>query len=392
MEPLTVTEVSRLVKDTLRCNPDLTDIAVRGEVTGYTERGHHYFSIKDEGSVLKCAIWKSHAGGIDCLPLKDGDKVIVWGSITSWGGNSTYQLDVRKCEPEGRGELYRRFLEMKDRLLKEGLFAPERKKPIPMFPEKVGIVTSEKGAALQDMFRVFMTGPGVEIIVVDARVQGDGAAASIARGIQSLDGKVDLIIIGRGGGSMEDLWAFNEEALARVVFVCKTPIISAVGHEVDEVITDYVSDRRVSTPTAAAELVVQNMARVIEEYRLLGESMRSAIEDNIHNARQVLDGHDMPMWKKIISSRLEMSRKTVEGMSAGLGHSVSSGLARTRENLAIAETKLRTTWIAAIHENGLAALYQNGARVKDAAAFKKGKFEAMLRDGKITGEVKKIEV
>jgi exodeoxyribonuclease VII large subunit len=392
MEPLTVTEVSRIVKDTLRCNPELTDIAVRGEVTGYTDRGHHYFSLKDEANVLKCAIWKTNAGGIDCLPLKDGDRVVVWGSVTSWGGNSTYQLDVRRCEPEGRGELYKHFLEMKERLLKEGLFAPEHKKPIPMFPEKVGIVTSEKGAALQDMFRVFMTGPGVEIIVADARVQGEGAAASIARGIHALDGKADLIIIGRGGGSMEDLWAFNEEALARAVFECKTPIISAVGHEVDEVITDYVADRRVSTPTAAAELVVQNMARVVDEYRLLGESMRSAIEDSIHNARQVLDSYDMPMWKKVIGSRVGMSRKTVEGMSAELGHSLSSGLARAREALAAADTGLRTTWVAAIHENGLAALYQDGARVKDAGKFNKGKFEAMLRDGKITGEVKKIEV
>jgi exodeoxyribonuclease VII large subunit len=242
------------------------------------------------------------------------------------------------------------------------------------------------------MFRVFMSGPGVEIIVIDERVQGDGAATSIANGIRVLDGKVDIIIFGRGGGSMEDLWAFNEEELARAVFACKTPIISAVGHEVDEVITDYVADRRVSTPTAAAELVVQNMAKVVEEYRLCGESIRSAIEDNMHNARQVLDGYDMPMWKKIVSSRLEMSRKTIEGLSAGLDYSLSSGIARAKETIATADTELRTTWVAAIHENGLAALYQNGARVKDAATFKKGKFEAMLKDGKITGEVKKIEV
>lgn len=392
MEPLTVTEVSRLVKDTLRSNPEINDIAVRGEVTGYTDKGHHYFSVKDETSVLKCAIWKGNASAIDCLPLKNGDRVVVWGSITSWGGNSTYQLDVRRCEPEGRGELYRQYLELKEKLLKEGLFAPEAKVPIPAYPQSVGIVTSEKGAALQDMVRVFMSGPGIRILTYDARVQGEGSAESIAAGISALDGEVDIIIIGRGGGSLEDLWAFNEEVLARAVFACRTPIISAVGHEVDEVITDLVADRRASTPTAAAELVVQSMQKVIDEKATLADTLVQLVEERIRCARQDLDSHDMTMWRKVLASRVENACESVRGIESCLRFSSSKHLADSRKQLAERNAVLRTTWVAAMAEKGLAAMYQDGARVRTASRFRKGKFEAVLSDGKVSGEVKDIEI
>ncbi len=392
MEPLTVTEVSRLVKDTLRSKPELCDIAVRGEVSGYSDRGHHYFSLKDESNVLKCAIWKGNADAIDSLPLKDGDRVVVWGSVTSWGGNSTYQLDVRRCEPEGRGELFRRYLELKEKLHKEGLFAPESKVPIPQYPGRVGIVTSEKGAALQDMARVFMSGPGVEILTVDARVQGEGAAESIAAGIGKLDGKVDVIIIGRGGGSMEDLWAFNEESLARAVFACKTPIISAVGHEIDEVITDNVADARASTPTAAAELVVKGMQRVIDEEKSLVESIKASAEECVRDNRQALDSMDMSMWRKVLDSRVENVRSTLKGLEAGIGFHSARHLAGAKKLRAYLDSGLRTTLAAAIAEKGLAAMYQDGERVRGAQGFRKGKFEARMRDGKVTGEVKDIEV
>ncbi|MDO9537266.1 MAG: exodeoxyribonuclease VII large subunit [Thermoplasmata archaeon] len=392
MDPLTVSEVSRIVKDTLRAQPELEDIAVRGEVTNYADRGHHYFSIKDDKSQLKCVIWKSAAYNIEGLPLQNGAKVVVWGSIDTYPGQSTYQLNVIRCIPEGRGELFKKFLELKQKLLDEGLFAAEAKVPIPMFPEKVGIVTSEKGAALQDMVRVFMAGPGVEILTFDARVQGEGSAASIAQGIKALDGKVDLIIIGRGGGSIEDLWAFNEEVLARAVFGCNTPIISAVGHEVDEVITDYVADRRASTPTAAAEIVVQNMQSVIDEKESLAEKISVSMADIIRNSRQSIDSLDMAMWRKLIDSGLENSRSSVKGLEAGFGYAVISHIARARKSLDARETDLRTTWVAALKEKGLAALYQDGNRVTDASKFKKGQFTGLMRDGKITGEVKDIEV
>jgi len=392
MDPLSVTEVSALVKDTLRSSPGLCDIAVRGEVTGYTDRGHRYFSLKDENSVLKCVIWKFSAGGIDCLPLKDGTKVVAWGSVTSWGGNSSYQLDVRKCTPEGRGELYRRFLELKEKLLKEGLFAPEAKVPIPAYPESLGIVTSEKGAALQDMAKVFMNGPGIDIAVADARVQGDGAAESIAAGIRALDGRVDLIIIGRGGGSLEDLWAFNEELLARAVFACRTPIISGVGHEIDEVITDLVADARASTPTAAAELVVKAMQRVLDEKKILEESIAALAHDRFACCRQELESIDMAMWRKVLASRLSGLGAEAEGLRACLGHSASMRVSGARKLLDDGGLALRTTWVAAIKEKGMAAMYQGGDRIPEASRMRKGRFEAVMKDGRVTGEVKEIEV
>ncbi len=392
MEPLTVTEVSGMVKNTLRSSPKLNDIAVRGEVTGYTDRGHHYFSLKDENSVLKCVIWKSNAGSVDCLPLKDGTKVVAWGSITSWGGNSSYQLDVRKCTPEGRGELYRQYLELKEKLLKEGLFAPEAKVPIPAYPMKLGIVTSEKGAALQDMAKVFMAGPGIDITVADARVQGEGSADSVAAGIMALDGKVDLIIMGRGGGSLEDLWAFNEESLARAVFACGTPIISAVGHEIDEVITDLVADARASTPTAAAELVVKGMQRILDEKKTLADSIAMMAEDHVATHRQVLDGMDMSMWRKVLASRVDNQRTTATGFKAELCHSSSMHMAKARKRLDAGDMALRATWISALREKGMAAIYQSGARITEVSRLKRGGFEAVMKDGKVKGEVRDIEV
>ncbi|MFO7619384.1 MAG: exodeoxyribonuclease VII large subunit [Thermoplasmata archaeon] len=392
MDPLTVTEISNLVKSAIRSNPELADIAVRGEVTNYSDKKHHYFSLKDESSSIKCVIWSSCAKSIGCLPLENGQKVVVWGSVTTYPAGSIYQIDVKRCVPEGRGDLYRQFLELKKRLLDEGLFDPRHKKPLPAYPGKVGIVTSEKGAALQDMAKVFMSGPGVDIIPFDARVQGEGSAASIAAGIMALDGKVDVIIIGRGGGSIEDLWAFNNEELARAVFACGTPVISAVGHEVDEVITDHVADCRASTPTAAAELIVKGMRSLIDEKSRLLDGISFMANDRLRNSRQELDGYDMPMWSKLIASRIENSRNVLISADMNLNHMAMERVADARRKQALLDSGLRTTWVAAMSENGLAALFQDGIRVRDAAQFRKGDFKGLMRDGKITGEVKDIEV
>ncbi len=392
MQPVSVSEVAKIIKDTIKNQPELIDIAVRGEVTNYAARAHHYFSIKDEKATLKCVIWSSRASKMDVLPLENGTKVVLMGSITTYPMGSIYQLDVYDCIIEGKGDLYKKFLEMKEMLLKEGLFAVERKQTIPVFPEWVGIVTSEKGAALQDMLRVFMEGPGLEIVVVDARVQGEGAAATIAQGLNSLNGKVDVIIIGRGGGSIEELWAFNEEELARAVFACETPVISAVGHEVDEVISDFVADVKVSTPTAAAELIIQTMEKLIEGYGLLTEAMHNIMEERLNSARQTLDLYDMDLRRRMVESRLGMSKTELRRIEERLTFHTLNRVALIRESIATLNTALRTTWIAGIEESGLAALYQDGKRIREAATFSKGGFEGQLRDGKIKGEVKEIEV
>jgi exodeoxyribonuclease VII large subunit len=392
MEPLSVTEISNLVKGTLKSNPALAEVAVRGEVTNYSDKKHHYFNLKDENSSIKCVIWSSCARDIDCLPLENGQKIVVWGAITTYSAGSTYQVDVRRCAPEGRGDLFKQYLELKKRLLDEGLFDPGHKKSLPKFPECIGIVTSEKGAALQDMVRVFMAGPGIEVITYDARVQGEGSAESISRGIKALDGKVDVIIIGRGGGSIEDLWAFNDEALVRTVFGCRTPIISAVGHEIDEVLTDHAADARASTPTAAAELIVKSMQTTIDEKDRVLDRMTTMLTDRVRNSRQKLDGYDMPMWSKLIASRIENSRNVLTSANMNLNHLANGTIAGARKNLAFLDSGLRTTWVAAMSENGLAALFQDGKRIRDAAAFRKGDFKGLMRDGKITGEVKDIEI
>lgn len=392
MEPLSVSQVSEMVRAAVRSEPSLRDIAVRGEVTGYSPKKHVYFSLKDESSTLRCVIWASRMADAGCLPLANGQKVVAWGCMTAYGGNSTYQLDVSRVAPEGQGELYARFLALKKRLYDEGLFAPGHKKPMPAFPETVGIITSGKGAALQDMAKVLMSGPGIEVVTFDARVQGEGAAESLADGIRALDGKADVIIIGRGGGPMEELWAFNDEGLARAIAACGTPVISAVGHEVDEVLSDSAADIRASTPTAAAEMVVKARQAAIDEMTGLAESVRALATDKARGARQALDMFDMEMWRRLLSHRVESSGDALLALRSGLSSAAELRLSGARAALSGCDSALRTTWVAAMAENGLAALYQDGARVRSAAGFRKGSFEALMRDGRISGEVSMIEV
>jgi exodeoxyribonuclease VII large subunit len=235
-------------------------IWVEGEISNYKfyPSGHRYFSLKDEEAVLRCTIWRGVGQYLDFEP-EDGLKVHVFGNLTVYEKRGDYQLNVLKLLPVGRGALELAFQKLKEKLFKEGLFDKEHKKPIPDFPQRIGIVTSPIGAALQDMLNVFRRRfSPVELYLYPAQVQGEQAKGQIVDGIRAFNdwGEVEVIIVGRGGGSLEDLWAFNEEEVARAIYASRIPVVSAVGHEIDFTIADFVADLRAPTPSAAAEMVV----------------------------------------------------------------------------------------------------------------------------------------
>ena len=259
----TVGQVNRYIKGLFTEDAILAAIFVRGEVSNckYHSSGHIYFSIKDQTGSLSCVMFAGNRRGLK-FRMKDGDKVVISGSVDVYERDGRYQLYAREIELEGEGLLFERFLKLKKQLEAEGLFDRARKKPVPAYAQTVGVVTAPTGAAIRDIQNISRRrNPYVQIILYPALVQGDGAKESIARGIRMLDGMVDVIIVGRGGGSIEDLWAFNEELVARAIAECETPVISAVGHETDTTIADLAADLRAPTPSAAAELAVFDLRK-----------------------------------------------------------------------------------------------------------------------------------
>jgi exodeoxyribonuclease VII large subunit len=293
--PLTVFEVSRRIKESLETA--FSRVSVEGEVTGAKTygSGHTYFSLTGQdpsggAAKLDCVVWRTSRAlvGVD---LKDGMKVVATGRVSAYAGSSRYQLVVDRVEDAGTGDLLRRIEELKRRLAAEGLFDEARKRPLPFLPRRVGVVTSLRGAAVRDIVRTALSRYPARLLLVDSLVQGEGAAAGVAAGISLLNAidDVDVIVIGRGGGSMEDLWAFNEEALVRAVAASAKPIVSAVGHESDHVLTDDAADLRAPTPTYAAKEVVPSMADLRAGLQGLAERLGVAMTHRAEVASQRLD-------------------------------------------------------------------------------------------------------
>jgi len=302
-------------------------IGVEGELTNVSRsaRGHLYFTLKEETAALDCVMWSSRAGRLR-FDAEDGLAVIANGSLTIYPQRGRLQLVVDMLEPQGIGALQLAFEQLKKRLAGEGLFDDERKRPMPALPNRVGIVTSATGAALRDMLKVLGRFPHLEVIVAPAAVQGDGAAAEIASALERLgrSGFVDVIIVGRGGGSLEDLWAFNEEPVARAIAECPLPVISGVGHEVDFSIADFVADIRAATPTHAAELVV---SRLEEQQRRLADAgigLGRDLRRQLAMARTRLSGlagssglARVPQRVRLLAARLERADR-IPGMFRSL--------------------------------------------------------------------------
>jgi len=290
-------------------------VRVEGEVTNASRsgRGHIYFSLKDDGAAIDCVMWSSRARRLK-FEVEDGLAALASGSLTIYPQRGRFQMVVDRIEPQGVGALQLAFEQLKKKLEAEGLFAAERKQALPALPNRIGIVTSATGAALQDMLKILRRSPNLEVVVAPAMVQGEGAAAEIAAAIKRLiaSNRVKLIIVGRGGGSLEDLWAFNEEAVARAIATSPVPVISGVGHEVDFTIADFVADIRATTPTQAAEIVV---SRLEEQERRLADARTLLLRD--------------------IDRKLALSRTRLSGLAG------SSGLARVPQRVRLLHQRLQ---------------------------------------------------
>lgn len=270
----TVKQVNAYIKNMFTQDFMLNRLYVKGEVSNckYHPSGHIYFSLKDESGTIACVMFAGQRGGLS-FRMSEGQQIVVLGSVNVYERSGSYQLYAKEIRLDGDGLLYERFQMLKKELEEMGMFAPEYKKPIPSFASRIGVVTAPTGAAVRDIMNIAgRRNPYVQLILYPAQVQGEGAKESIVRGIRMLEAYgVDVMIVGRGGGSIEDLWAFNEEEVARAIFECSVPVISAVGHETDTTIADYAADLRAPTPSAAAELAVYDYRQVqmgMQEYRL----------------------------------------------------------------------------------------------------------------------------
>lgn len=281
-----VFQVNTYIHNMFREDYLLSDVSVSGEISNlkFHSSGHIYFTLKDDKSAISCAIFRQSAQKLN-IALKDGDKIVASGSISNYIPSGGVTFNVTKVEYEGIGDLTKKFEELKKRLSEQGLFDKEFKKPIPKFPKTIGIVTAPTGAAIRDIISVSKRrNPYISLILYPALVQGDGAKESIVKGIETLEKKgVDVIIVGRGGGSLEDLWAFNEEEVAYAIFQCPIPVISAVGHEIDYTISDFTADLRAATPSAAAELAVPDIRQTIEDLDDLKKSLDKGLERVLKN-------------------------------------------------------------------------------------------------------------
>ena len=333
-----VGQVNRYIKNMFTQDYLLQKIYVKGEVSNckYHTSGHIYFSLKDETGTLNCVMFAGHRRGL-AFAMKNGDKVIVGGSVDVYERDGRYQMYAKEITLEGAGALYERYLALKQELEDMGMFAQEYKQPIPRFIRRLGVVTAPTGAAVQDIRNIsYRRNPYLQIILYPALVQGAGAAESIVKGIQMLDKTdVDVIIVGRGGGSIEDLWAFNEEIVARAIFECKTPVISAVGHETDFTIADFVADLRAPTPSAAAELAVDDFRSVMESFRIYRERLQSAMNSKTELFAERLKAYETKLKYLNPESVLREKRQHAADLEERLRSSMEHKLTEKRHELAV---------------------------------------------------------
>ncbi|MFR8535684.1 MAG: exodeoxyribonuclease VII large subunit [Lacrimispora saccharolytica] len=331
-----VGQVNSYIKNMFAQDFMLSRIYVRGEVSNckYHTSGHLYFSLKDASGTIACVMFAGQRRGL-AFRMKDGDKVIVGGSVNVYERDGKYQLYAREISLEGAGLLYERFLALKKELEEMGMFAPEYKQPIPFYVKRLGVVTAPTGAVIQDIRNVaYRRNPYVQIVLYPALVQGEGAVESIVRGIETLDRlHLDVLIVGRGGGSIEDLWAFNEEPVARAIFNCETPVISAVGHETDTTIVDYVADLRAPTPSAAAELAVTDIRGILERMDQYRRRMNYSLQTQVQQARTRLQSYQA-RWNYLNPvQRLEKQKDRLADAERRLQENMEAVLQNKRHRL-----------------------------------------------------------
>ena len=367
LEIFSVSHITRIIKSLLEEN--IPAIWVEGEISNFKPHysGHLYFTLKDPDAQISAVVWKSRTSNLTFDP-EDGMLVQAYGMIRLYEKSGRYQLDIIRMQPAGIGKLQLAFEQLKQKLDAEGLFDPSIKKGIPFFPEKIGIVTSATGAAIKDITNVIRRrAPHVQLIVRNAKVQGTGAAEDIANGIREFNqyGDVDLLIVGRGGGSYEDLWAFNEEVVARAIHESAVPVISAVGHEIDFTISDFVADLRAPTPSAAAELAVPDSRELRENIILIQNRITQLFLKKIEFARERIRNIQTSYGYKKPINDIRQYAMQVDELSLKLEQSVSRKIFQNKEYCNQIKIRLRNLDPIKVLERGYSISYIEGRLIKD---------------------------
>lgn len=390
-----VSQINQYIKNMFASDYALNHVYVKGEVSNckYHTSGHIYFTIKDSKSQMTCVMFAGQRSGLS-FQMREGQSVIVFGSITVYERDGKYQMYASEIRSDGAGALYERFEQLKRRLGDEGIFDPMYKKPIPLYAGTVGIVTASTGAAVQDIINISTRrNPYVQLILYPARVQGDGAKDTIVRGIKVLDSmNTDVIIVGRGGGSIEDLWAFNEEEVARAVFECHTPVISAVGHETDVTITDYAADLRAPTPSAGAELAVCNILDVLHTLEKIKASMNQAMGAKLGYWRSETDKLKIKLEYLNPKNQIIQKRQYLMDMEEKLGDRMAKNIEKKRHILALYIEKMKgLSPLVKLNQGYAYAADREGRMLKSIAQVQKGdQITVRLADGDIAAAVTDI--
>ena len=338
LKPIRVGQLNNYIGRVLKTDPILANVSVIGEISNlkFHSSGHVYFSLKDETSKINCFLAASNLERIIC-PLEEGMEIVALGYISVYERGGYYSLNIRDVEVNGEGQLAVQFEKLKAKLEKEGLFSAENKKPLPEFPSKVAVVTSETGAAVRDIIRTIKNkNDYVDILVYPVLVQGPAAAGDIAGAIRDLNDNyndIDVIVTGRGGGSMEELWAFNEEVVARSIFDSVIPVISAVGHETDFTISDFTADFRAATPTAAAEMAVPDTRELREHLDSMKDSLAESLLQSVEIRRNRLAALDPNAFAKGISTRIAYEQMNADRIIESMGESLAARISSGRERI-----------------------------------------------------------
>ena len=392
---LEVSEVNEYIKKVFLDDPILNSVKVRGEISNFKihSSGHVYLTLKDNKSKIRCMIYRSDYN--KDLELDNGSKIVADGYISNYVSDGSYQLYMKNVSLEGVGNLYLDFLKLKEKLDKEGLFSNYYKKPIPRFPKSIGVVTSETGAVIRDIINVISRRyPKVAIKLYPALVQGKDSVSSLIAGINffNLEYPVDTIIIGRGGGSLEELWSFNDEDLARAIFASSIPVISAVGHETDFTICDFVSDERAPTPSAAAEIATPNLADLLREQDLMAKRMTNSINNRIilekHRLRSSMDRFSQYADRYMLGDRyiaLDMILDKIDS-------SFTKYIQKKREEMNLYGVKMSSLNPFSIFDRGYSIAEKEGRIVSTIRDIDQGdKLKINLKDGKLDCQVVDIE-
>ncbi|MCD6165799.1 exodeoxyribonuclease VII large subunit [bacterium] len=391
-----ITELTRQIKFLLESH--FPNVWVKGEISNFKlhSSGHMYFSLKDENAQLPCVMWRGRNNLLFFMP-KDGMKVVAQGNVTVYEKRGYYQFEVLELQPAGIGELQLAFEQLKQRLKAEGLFEAEHKKPIPAYPERIGIVTSATGAAIRDLVTVVgRRFPSVQLILNPVRVQGDGAAEDIARAIDEFNeyGQVDVLIVGRGGGSLEDLWPFNEEVVARAIFRSKIPIISAVGHEVDFSISDFVADLRAPTPSAAAELVVRNRDELLSTLQAMVQKMYRLLKEKIRYYRDKVNYLESSYALRRPADVIKEYNQRLDELTRTMETALTHQIERERARITALTKHLENLNPLSIMKRGYSICYreQDGHIIIDAVQLQKeDKIRVQFAKGQIRGTVDEVQ-